>query len=156
MFSPLLGPLAIGQFLVIFGPLRPLRAPSRHTCPLGRCRAAATEAPRNSSCLPALAHTVRLALASRAGMRTRPLRDAAVADLRVAEGPPGDLAGALAVARTEASAPLLPACFGSIRTAQKGLRWESWTETRSIAEPAAWQGVWSKSRARGADRAPPP
>ena len=44
----------------------------------------------------------RLALASRAGTRARPLRDAAVAHLRVAEGAPGDLAGALALARTEA------------------------------------------------------
>ena len=54
--------------------------------------------PRNSACLPALAHTGRLVLASRAGIRTRPLRDAAVAHLHVAEGAPGDLAGALAPA----------------------------------------------------------
>ena len=62
----------------MFGPLRPLRASrappgalAAHS-PLGRRQAAATEAPRNSPCLPALAHTGRLALASRAGMRARP------------------------------------------------------------------------------------
>ena len=90
----------------MFGPLRPSRAPlaappgalAAHS-PLGRRQAAATEAPRNSPCLPALAHTGRLALAGRAGMRTRAPRDAAVAHLRVAEGAPGDLAGALALTR---------------------------------------------------------
>ena len=103
----------------MFGPLRPSRASraplaappgalAAHS-PLGRRQAAATEAPRSSSCLPALAYTGRLALAGRAGTRARPLRDAAVAHLRVAEGAPGDLAGALALARTEASAPPLPA-----------------------------------------------
>ena len=114
----------------MFGPLRPLRASrtplaappgalAAHPS-LGRRQAAATEAPRSSACLPTLAHTGRLALASRAGMRTRPLRDAAVADLRVAEGPPGDLAGALALARTEASAPP-PAPTRRARRAAPGL-----------------------------------
>ena len=48
-------------------------------------------------------------LAGGVEMRTRPLRDAAVAHLRVAEDPSDDPAGALALARTGASAPLLPA-----------------------------------------------
>ena len=114
----------------MFGPLRPLRASrtplaappgalAAHLS-LGRRQAAATEAPRSSACLPTLAHTGRLALASRAGTRARPLRDAAVADLRVAEGPPGDLAGALALARTEASAPP-PAPTRRARRAAPGL-----------------------------------
>lgn len=83
---------------------RPPRASSRHTCPHVR------RPPRRpQKLLPALAHAGRLALANRAGMHTRPFRDAAVVHLRVAEGAPSDLAGTLALARTEASAPLLSA-----------------------------------------------
>ena len=88
---------------------RPPRASSRHSCPHVRRQTAEGEAPRNSACLPTLAHAGRLALANRAGMHTRPFRDAAVVHLRVAEGAPSDLAGTLALARTEASAPLLSA-----------------------------------------------
>ena len=49
-------------------------------------------------------------------------------------GGAGDVAGRLGgMGATMPRECVLSSCFE-----QMGLRWESWTETRSIAEPAAW------------------
>ena len=58
-----------------------------------------------------------------------PARDGPPASREIAGPRPGD-GGAPFPMRTGC---VLSSCFE-----QMGLRWESWTETRSIAEPAAW------------------